>query len=206
MSFNINEFKSQGLVYGGARPALFRVVFSAPQISGLNLQAVGSLSFKCRAAELPASTVAAVEVPYFGRKIKVAGDRTFADWQVTMMNDEDFSARTLFEAWSNGLNRLVSNVRDPGATNESKGIGSYKVDMQVQQFGKDGEIIRGYNIVGAFPTEIGAIALDWDNQNQIETFPVTFAYDYWEPVSAASSKIGAGKSFYNSTSPGRNPN
>lgn len=206
MTFNINEFKSRGLIYGGARPALFQVQFDVPRsIQGINGSALNSVSYVCRAAELPAATVGTVEVPYFGRRIKLAGDRTFADWTVTIMNDEDFGVRTLFEAWSNGLNRLVSNVRDPGAALDTPGdiAGGYKADLSVYQYGKDGTLLRGYTIVGAFPTDVGAIALDWDNQNQIETFQVTFAYDYWTPETAAG-QTGVPKSIYFGNESGNN--
>ena len=107
------------------------------------------------------------------------------------MNDEDFAVRSLFETWSNALNRLVSNVRDPVVNQEQ-----YKTDLNVVQYAKDGEELRTYTIVGAFPTTIGAIALDWDSQNTLETFPVTFAYDYWVPSRETSSKKAGGINTY----------
>lgn len=191
MPFNISTFKTNGLVYGGARPALFQVFLSVP--SGINISnvSVQKFSFVCRAAELPASTVGEVEAKYFGRPIKLAGDRTFEDWEVTVMNDEDFSVRALFEAWSNAINRLVSNVRDPNLATEG-----YKTDLVVVQYAKDGTEIRSYKIVGAWPPKIGAIALDWDSTNQFETFPVTFAYDYWEPLLESSNKKAGGVNVY----------
>ena len=187
MPFNINSFKHNGLVYGGARPSLFNVRLSVPQGIGIDNVSVQKFEFVCRTAELPASSVGEFDIPYFGRKIKLAGDRTFADWQVNVMNDEDFAVRSMFEAWSNALNRMVSNVRDPALAREG-----YKTDLEVIQYSKDGEIIRSYAIVGAFPTEIGAISLDWDSQNSIENFPVTFAYDYWVPTTESSSKKAGG--------------
>jgi hypothetical protein len=109
------------------------------------------------------------------------------------MNDEDFSVRAMFEAWSNGLNRLVSNVRDAQFGLDE----NYKVDMNVYQYGKDGSIIRAYKLVGAFPTEIGSIALDWDSTGSIETFPVSFAYDFWVPdLEGISEKIDGGVNDY----------
>ena len=94
------------------------------------------------------------------------------------MNDEDFLVRSMFEKWSNALNRLEANIRDPNfAGNEQ----TYKAELNVIQYSKDGAPIRQYDVIGAFPTTIDAIDLNWDNQNQIETFNVTFAYDYWLP-------------------------
>ena len=208
MTFNINDFKTRGLTLGGARPALFQVDFNVPRgITGVNGQSLQSVSYVCRAAEIPASTVGSIDVSYFGRRIKLAGDRTFNDWTATFMNDEDFGVRTLFEAWSNGLNRLVTNVRDPGAASDAGNgtTGGYKADLTVNQYGKDGTLLRKYRIVGAFPTEVGTISLDWESQNQIETFPVTFAYDYWVPEPIAG-KAGVPKSNYFGDEIGLNAN
>lgn len=191
MPFNINTFKSNGLVYGGARPSLFEVYLSVPQGIGIDNVSVDKFRFVCRAAELPASAVSAIEIPYFGRKIKVAGERAFADWSVTVMNDEDFAVRSLFEAWSNALNRLVSNVRDPNVNAEN-----YKADLEILQYGKDGTVLRSYQIVGAFPTEIGNIGLDWDSANAVESFAVNFSYDYWIPVTEQSDKKAGGVNLY----------
>lgn len=191
MPFNINTFKSNGLVYGGARPSLFEVYLSVPQGIGIDNVSVDKFRFVCRAAELPASAVAAIEIPYFGRKIKVAGERAFADWSVTVMNDEDFAVRSMFEAWSNALNRMVSNVRDPNINAEN-----YKADLEIIQYGKDGTVIRSYQIVGAFPTEIGNIGLDWDSANAVESFAVNFSYDYWLPITEQSDKKAGGVNLY----------
>ena len=191
MPFNINSFKSNGLVYGGARPSLFNVYLSVPQGIGIDNVSVDKFRFVCRAAELPASAVSAIEIPYFGRKIKVAGERAFADWSVTVMNDEDFAVRSMFETWSNALNRLVSNVRDPNINAEN-----YKADLEIIQYGKDGTELRSYQIVGAFPTEIGNIGLDWDSSNAVESFSVNFSYDYWIPITEQSDKKAGGVNLY----------
>jgi len=191
MPFNISAFKSNGLVYGGARPSLFNVFMSAPAGLGIDNVSVDKFRFVCKTAELPESTVSAIDVPYFGRKIKVAGERAFQDWSVSVMNDEDFSVRAMFESWSNALNRHVSNVRDPSVSAEQ-----YKTDLEVIQYGKDGSEIRSYQLIGAFPTNIGAISLNWDSANAIEEFSVTFAYDYWIPAIEASDKKAGGVNVY----------
>jgi hypothetical protein len=191
MPFNINTFKSNGLVYGGARPSLFSVYLSVPQGIGIDSVSVDKFRFVCRATELPASAVSSIEIPYFGRKIKVAGERAFADWSVTVMNDEDFAVRSMFETWSNALNRMVSNVRDPNINAEN-----YKTDLEIIQYGKDGSVIRSYQLVGAFPTEIGNIGLDWDSANAVESFSVNFSYDYWIPVTEQSDKKAGGVNLY----------
>jgi len=193
MPFNINAFKAGGLVGGGARPSLFDVEITRPGF--------GQTKFLARATQLPAMTVQSVDVPYFGRKIKVAGDRTFADWSVTIINDEDFKLRALFEEWSNEMNTIISNVNSKGNS-----PATYKYDAIVRQYSKAGKSneekpIRAYKFQGIFPTQIDAINLDWDTTNQIETFDVTFAYDFWEPYE--TSKTGTGAVDYNTTETGR---
>lgn len=179
MAFNINEFKSRGLTKGGVRPSLFQVQIN-PNI-GEDAVALDKFTFTCRASEVPAATVDSINVPYFGRQVKLAGDRTFADWSVTVMNDEDYLVRNMFEDWSNKINQLVGNVKLLPAN-------TYKnTDALVTQFSKDGSVIRAYNFVGIFPVQVSNMALDWDNTNAIQTFDVTFAYDYWVPVQVTGS-------------------
>lgn len=189
MPFNINSFKAQGMQWGGARPSLFQVQVTPPPTLPLNPEAFRKLTFTCRAAELPESTITNIEIPYFGRKIKVAGERTFADWSITIMNDEDFSVRSMFEAWHNAINTMQTNIRQPEAAFEL--YKAFAVD--VTQFSKDGEILRVYQLVGAFPTQISGIGLGWDTQNAIEEFTVNFAYDYWLPIDEGTTVKTSGK-------------
>lgn len=174
MAFDINNFKAQGLTRGGARPSLFQVEMSLPaELAALN-SALPKFTFTCRASSVPAATVAPIEVPYFGRKIKLAGDRTFADWSVTVMNDEDFTVRRMFEEWSSLMNHNEFNLKYTDGNN-------YKLaDAVVTQFSKQGgPAIAAYTFVGMFPLEVSAMDLDWDATNTVQTFNVTFAYDYW---------------------------
>ena len=187
--FNIDEFKSQGLVYGGARPTLFQVIVTPPPSLALDLLSRRKFSLTTRATSVPEQNIDQIQIPYMGRKIKVAGDRTYADWRVTVMNDEDFGVRSMFEKWSNALNRAVSNTRMAMGDGSAE---SYKADMTVLQFSKEGEIIRGYQLVGAWPQLVESMELDWDSTNQIQNFNITLAYDYWIPVVEASSKIAGG--------------
>lgn len=191
MPFNIAAFKANGLVYGGARPSLFNVFLTVPVGIGIDLVSVDKFRFVCRAAEIPESTISNIEIPYFGRKIKVAGERSFADWSVTVMNDEDFSVRAMLEAWSNAINRMVANVRDPNLAAEQ-----YKADIEIVQYGKAGDILRSYMLVGAFPTQLSGISLSWDSQNAVEEFTTNFAYDYWVPLIEASDKKAGGVNIY----------
>lgn len=166
MSFSINEFKSR-LTYGGARPTLFEVQINNP-IAPLS---DNKARFMIKTASLPASTVGLIEVPYFGRKVKYGGDRSFEDWTVTVINDEDFQIRNGLEAWSNAINTHISNARALPQ--------NYKSDAVVIQYGKDGRILRQYSFQGMFPLNVSQIDLAWEQQDTIEEFQVTFAYDAW---------------------------
>jgi hypothetical protein len=201
MPFNISSFKENGLVYGGARPSLFNVFMSVPAGIGIDNVSVDKFRFVCKTAELPPSNVGSIDIPYFGRRIKVAGERNFADWAVNVMNDEDFSVRAMFEAWSNAINRMVANVRDPNVSTEQ-----YKVDLEVFQYAKDGSTIRSYQLIGAFPTQIGAIGLNWESQNAIEEFGVNFSYDYWVPLIESSDKKAGGVNTYGALTTQDGPN
>lgn len=195
MPFNINTFINNGLVYGGARPSLFNINLTVPQGLGIDNVSVQKFTLVASGSELPAMDVSPIDIAYFGRKIKVAGDRpSFPNWSVKVMNDEDFSVRSLFETWNNAINRLVSNVRDPAISEEG-----YKADLEIMQYGKDGTELRSYIMTGAWPSSLGAISLDWDSTNNVETFTVNFAYDYWVPNLEQSDKKAGGVNTYGST-------
>jgi hypothetical protein len=186
LPFNVNSFRANGLILGGARPSLFEVFFPTYPpglLAGGNLGTKSSfgdkLTFLCNSGSLPASRVDAIPVFYFGRQIYFAGERSFEPWAVTILNDEDFKLRDFFEAWSNRMNMLTANI-----TELSSDPRDYKIDFaKVMQWGKDGTLLREYNFFGMFPVIVGDIALSWDQGNRIETFDVRFAYDWWEPAS-----------------------
>jgi hypothetical protein len=166
MAFNINQFKSE-LVGGGARPTLFQVQITNPVAPAADIK----VPFLVKTAGLPESTLGQFTVPYFGRQVKYAGDRTFADWTVTVINDEDFAIRNAMEAWSNAINSHDSNTRALPQ--------DYKSTGQISQFGKDGSVLRTYIFEGIHPVSIDQIAMDWSSTDQIEEFGVTFQYDLW---------------------------
>lgn len=174
MPFTVNDFKSN-LKYQGTKQNLFQVSLSFPPISQATSQN-GLFSFMCKAASLPPEEVGVVPVPYFGRQIKVPGDRTFPEWQVTIINDEGFEIRDAFETWSNAINGHFSNLRNPAAQLSP----GFQVNATVQQFGKIGDVIKEYDMIGAWPSAVTQIDLAWDANDQIEDFQVTFQYDFWE--------------------------
>lgn len=174
MPFDIKNFKANGLVLGGARPSLFEVFITPPQTTG-NGEAISFKgSFMIKASTIPPSIIQPIEVGYFGRKVRFAGDRTFANWAVTVLNDEDYSLRKSFERWHALINSIVPNLQQSAGT-------PYKTDAQVVHWSKSGKPIAIYNLVGLFPTSINQMPLDWDAINQIQQFDVEFAYDYWVP-------------------------
>ena len=173
MAFNVNEFRSQ-MVGDGARPNLFEVSMPFPGFSQPG-DAQKKLTFMCKTAQLPGSTVGVVPVQYFGRELKFAGNRTFADWTLTIINDEDFVVRNSIESWMNSINSNVSNVRAPAASRPA----GYTTDATVTQYGKTGGVIKQYKFIGMFPIDITPIDLDWGSNDTIEEYTVTFAYQYW---------------------------
>jgi len=176
MSFNINDFRSHGLIYGGTRPSQFEVtLFPQPPLP-FSSASTPRFKFFVQAATLPAFMVGQAPIPYFGAVIKYSGERQYGDWNVSVINDEDFAVRAMLEKWSNMMNTLISNRLDPSAWPTG-----YKSTAEVTQFGKDGKRIRSYLFSGLFPTMIDQIDLNWGDTNRIETFNVTFSLDYFEP-------------------------
>ena len=176
MAFNVNEFRSQ-MIGDGARPNLFEVsmpfpVFSAPG------NAQTKLTYMCKTAQIPGSTLVVVPVQYFGRELKFVGNRTFTDWTITIINDEDFVIRNAFERWMAGINSHNLNVRNPAALAPL----GYSVDGDVTQFGKNGNTLKKYKFIGLFPTDLTPIDVDWGSNDTIEEFTVTLAFQWWEAL------------------------
>lgn len=176
MAFNINEIKSQ-LQFGGARQNLFQVRIANPA----NGVADVKVPFMVQASQIPSAGLGTIQVPYFGRSIKLAGDRQYPPWEVLVMNDEDFKIRNAMEEWSNKINRFQGNIRE---------LANYKSQAQVIQYGKDGRILREYEFVGLWPANISEIGLDWGANDQLETFGVTFEYDFWRVSGGTTGNAG----------------
>ena len=193
----LRDFKSK-LAGGGARPNLFEASINsfptAIQDAWDNSSEAegGAFKFLCKSTALPASNLGSIEIPFRGRTLKVAGDRTFDDWTVTIINDEDFKLRTAFERWSNVMSQLDDAT---GVTNPS----SYMTDGYVQQLGRGGtiaagsndggesSILRSYKFFDVFPVTVGEIALSYDTTDALEEFDVTFRYQYFTVGSSGDS-------------------
>jgi len=174
MAFNVAEFRSN-LIGDGARPNLFQVTLTFPTLATNGTAAGQQVQFLAKAAQLPGSTVGTVPLYYFGREMKFAGNRTFTDWTLQIINDESFTIRNGVEQWMNSINSHSGNLRSANASSPS----SYAVDAKVDQYGKTGSIIQTYNFVGMFPVDLAPIDLDWGSNDTIEEYSVTFAYQYW---------------------------
>ena len=165
----IDDFKSR-LTGGGARANMFKATVNFPGYAEGDVELT---SFLCKAAQLPASILSPVEIPFRGRKLIMAGDRTLEPWTITVINDTDFKVRNAFERWSNGINQHEANV---GIANPN----DYMADMIVEQLDKEGKAVKRYDFRGTFPTNIGAIDLSYENENTIEEFTVELQVNYWE--------------------------
>ncbi len=187
--FNVNKFKAS-LKQGGARPSLFKVIFDYPSaIPDPPTRA----SFLVKATTIPASTIGSYDVYYHGKAIKVAGDRTYDTWDTTIFNDEDFGIRNTLESWMAGISNHKLNTRNK-ETFRDMGEGDtakYKKTLKVTQFSKAGYSLRTYSFIGAWPSALSTINLDWSTASEIEEFTCTWVYDSWsvaeDPASSSTS-------------------
>lgn len=179
---NIADFKAQ-MIGGGARPNQFRVEIVFPSYVTLGVVAGQRAQFLCKAAQLPASTIDVLPVLYRGRPINFAGERTFAPWTVSIYNDTTFGIRNAMEQWQSG-------IQNYNTTNGRVNPTDYQVDLNVHQLDRNGAIIKSYKFVDAFPTNISAIGLDYEQQNAIEQFDVEFTYNFFTSNTGAAAGFG----------------
>ena len=183
---SITNFRDR-LVGGGARPNMFEVNITLPE----QVQGLGDISqdmrFLVKAAEIPAANIGNIPVPFRGRVLPVAGDRTFNPWTVTVINDAQFNIRDAMEQWSNLINDLQFDVGDINPADYQTKAEVFQLSRQSQgsggqSAGKGGEIIqtlRTYNFEGIYPNAVSSIPLDYGATDQIEEFQVTFNYLFW---------------------------
>jgi hypothetical protein len=211
-SRTLEDFKAR-LIGGAARPNLFEVELNFPSFatdatttgSTDQTRSVSELSrFMIKTANLPASNVGVIEVPFRGRTLKIAGDRTFDVWTVTVINDVDFSIRTAFEKWMNAINKHDDNS---GLINPAQ----YQRDAVVKQFGRSSvqsanssvtsptvttsgdpiPVLKAYKFYGVFPTAVSAIDLSYDSTDSIEEFTVDLQVQWWDALdSTGTTQLG----------------
>ncbi len=177
----ITDFKSK-LTGGGTRANLFEVVLTFPDSVTIDSNVLDKARFLVKGANMPASNVAQIEVPFRGRILKIAGDRTFDSWTVTVINDTDFAIRSAFEKWMNVINRVSDNT---GLTNPA----DYQADAYVYQLDRDGSALRSYRFYDVFPTQVGPIDLSYDSQG-LEEFTVELQVLWWEAIKGTSAQAG----------------
>jgi len=177
----ITDFKSK-LTGGGARSNLFEVVLNFPALAPASSEVLDKSRFLVKAANLPASNISDITVPFRGRVLHVAGDRTFDSWTVTIINDTDFAIRSAFEKWMNAINRVSDNT---GSTDPA----SYQADAFVHQLDRNGDTLRSYHFYDLFPTNISPINLSYDTEG-IQEFTVEMQVHWWEAVKGRGPAAG----------------
>lgn len=211
-SRTIEDFKAR-MIGGGARPNLFECEIAFPSFSTDAVSADGNSAdrsvaeltrFMIKAANLPASNIGVIDVPFRGRNLKVAGDRTFDVWTITIINDVDFTIRTTFEKWMNAINKHDDNS---GLINPAQ----YQRNAIVRQFGRSSTasatsnitnptltspgdalpVLKAYKFFGIFPTAVSAIDLSYDSSDTIEEFTVDLQVQWWDALDRnAISQLG----------------
>ena len=185
MAFAITDFKSN-LKQGGARSSLFEVELLYP--SQITAPTPIPSKFLVKGTSIPASTIGAFQVFYHGKAINVAGDRTFDTWETTIINDEDYGIRIAIEQWMDLISEHKLNIRNKSFTTKEGEGADYKQSLKVTQFSKTGKDIHHYHFLGAFPTALSTIALDWGTQ-EIEEYTCTWTYDRWMPGRAGEHQL-----------------
>ena len=182
----IDKFKSR-LTGGIARPNLFEVVLAFPD--GTVDASVSDIDPKTRflvkAAALPASNIAPISVPFRGRQLKIAGDRTFDEWTITVINDTDFAIRGSFERWMNSISKVSDNAGNINPEDYTKDayvyqLGRSGVDSASQSSEQNMPVLRTYKFYSIFPTNVSQIDLSYDSSDAVEEFTVTLQVQWWE--------------------------
>ena len=197
----LDAFKGK-MVGGGARPNLFECELFFPDDAIPNNSTRDELTDKARflvkAANLPASNVTPINIPFRGRNLKIAGDRVFDPWTVTIINDVDFGLRNTFERWMNLINKHEDNA---GLTDPT----SYQKDVFVRQFGRSAlggpvptsattmPVLKAYKFYGVFPTNVSDIGLSYDSSDSIEEFTVELQVQWWDALDpSGATQLGSG--------------
>tara|TARA_B100000085_G_scaffold222613_1_gene207688 strand:+ start:184 stop:771 length:588 start_codon:yes stop_codon:yes gene_type:complete len=178
----ITDFKSK-MAGGGARPNLFEVELVFPDPIAIENDVKEKSRFLVKAAQLPASNITPIEVNFRGRILKIAGDRTFDTWTVTIINDVDFAIRSAMEKWMNFINKMedATGAQDPAA---------YQPDAYVHQLDRDGSTLRTYKFHDVFPTNISAVDLSYETVDSVEEFTVEFQVQWWEAIKGIGANAG----------------
>ena len=178
----ITDFKSK-LTGGGARPNLFEVELAFPDSISVDNDVKDKSRFLVKSAALPASNITPIDINFRGRILKIAGDRTFDTWTITVINDTDFAIRSAFEKWMNVINKLsdATGFNDPA---------EYQEDAFVHQLDRDGSTLRTYKFFDIFPTNISQMDLSYETIDTVEEFTVELQVLYWESIKGVGANAG----------------
>jgi hypothetical protein len=184
MAFNIDTFTAK-LKSGGALGSLFECELTAAKGSG---SVIGDFKFMCKEAVLPASTIEAGTVTYMGRALQIPGNRAAQTLTTTVYNDEDMAIRNHIESWMELINSNRTNSRASGMA----AIGSYTGALKVKQLSKeDVGTLKTYEFIDAWPSSCAEIPLSWET-NDIQTFAVTWDYNYWKSLDGSGATVAGG--------------
>ena len=187
-SSNVSDFLQT--IGQGVKPNMFLIDVQFPQAIKLENEEQKLTNILCKSAALPGSNLGVIEVPFRGRTVKIAGDRTFDTWTTTFFNDKDFKLRSFFEQWANSINTHEGNTAPLFTPNNSDG---YMADLGVKQLEKDaseeGAILRTYTLRYCFPTNVSPIDLAYDSNDQIEEFSVEWQYSYFTAEAGTRSGV-----------------
>ena len=187
-SNNVSQFLST--INQGIKPNMFSVDISFPD--GFESGDKTLTNILCKSAALPGSNLGVIEVPFRGRTVKIAGDRTFDTWTATFFADANMEVRGLFEDWANSINSHEGNTATRFLPNQS--AEGYMADLYVSQLEKDaeqgGSVIRTYQLHHCFPTNVSAIDLAYDSNDQISEFTVEWQYSFFTAGQGQSARAG----------------
>jgi len=185
--FSVSAFRTA--IGTGSRPNLFKVQVTGPRTAGY--EALKDFEFLCRSGSLPSATLGTIEIPMNGgRRLKMGGDRTFAEWTSTVLNDENFKLRSIMESWQNDIVKTNYEITTSlgnrsaaiGALAASSTAGGLYGTVQIFQLKEDGSSVKGgsYKLINCWPSDISQIDLSYDTTDAVEDFTVTWTYDYFE--------------------------
>ena len=185
---NVSTFLST--INQGIKPNMFAVDISFPAGGDFGTTDKSLTNILCKSAALPGSNLGVIEVPFRGRTVKIAGDRTFDTWTATFFADSNMEVRGLFEDWANSINSHEGNTAERFLPNQ--GTTGYMADLFVSQLEKDdqvgGSVIRTYQLHHCFPTNVSAIDLAYDSNDQVSEFTVEWQYSFFTAGVGLTSK------------------
>lgn len=179
MSFSVTAFKTA--INEGSRPNLYKITVTSPSTSVVDQTPLNNYSFLCRSASLPGSSAGVIDIPMIaGRRLKRIGDRTFAEWTTTVLNDDTFLIRKALEDWQNGI--VTSNYNNTFIGNRKFETNDFYSSVLVQQLDSSGQAVSfgNYTLENCWPSDISAIDLSYDTTDSLEEFTVTWSYDYYK--------------------------